>query len=267
MVGPQIDGMVWMEVAVVMHSARSHIGLVRPMNQDSYAVLEDLPQKRLYLIADGMGGPSAGEVASQIAVETVQEIIRKEDLSHPEVSLRRAIYVANQKIFQASRANADYLGMGTTVVGALVDDDSVSVAHVGDSRAYLWHGGSLQQVTEDHSLVAELVRRGQLTEDEASHHPQRHIVTRSLGAEEHHYPDVQTFRWVLGDVLLLCSDGLSNLVSPSELASYVEAVSAAPSQSALDRVTSTLVQLALDRGGSDNITLILICHGPGGEVE
>ncbi|MCL6516421.1 Stp1/IreP family PP2C-type Ser/Thr phosphatase [Alicyclobacillus sp.] len=246
-------------------AARTHVGLVRPNNQDTYVVRTDVPPVCLVVIADGMGGAQAGEVASKLAAETVSEFVAEACRSagaavEPEQVLRDAVQAANHRVWEASRNSAEYVGMGTTLVAALVHDGRVCLAHVGDSRAYVLHDGELAQVTDDHSLVAELVRRGQLTEEEALHHPQRHIVTRSLGTAELADPDVSVRPLADGDVLLLCTDGLSNLVQPAELRASLLRLRGARVQADVERAADELIGLALARGGSDNITVALLVH-------
>lgn len=252
------------------YAARSHIGLIRQMNQDGYAVQSDSVPWRLLVVADGMGGASAGEVASQIAVGEVSRVVQEQlgaDSIEPTALLQDAIFSANQRIYEAAQENAAYAGMGTTVVAALTTGESLVFAHVGDSRGYIWKSGVLRQVTADHSLVAELVRKGQLTEEEAFRHPQRNIVTRSLGTSENSHPDIDALSWGPGDAILLCSDGLSNLVTDDELATCLEQVASAASQQEIDRLADDLLRLALERGGPDNITLILASNQDGGETE
>lgn len=253
----------------MQYAARSHIGLVRQMNQDGYAVHTDTPPWRLLVVADGMGGASAGEVASQIAVSEVSRTVLTHlsagDIDAVEV-LQHAISSANQRIWESARENPAYNGMGTTVVAVLTDGEALVFAHVGDSRGYFWHADELRQVTHDHSLVGELVRRGQLTEEEALHHPQRNIVTRSLGTTENSAPDIDVMSWTSKDVVLLCSDGLSNLIPGDELAEFLKSASTASTQQALDHIADTLLRVALERGAPDNITLILAVHGEEGEA-
>ncbi|GGJ08176.1 protein phosphatase PrpC [Alicyclobacillus cellulosilyticus] len=254
----------------MLYAARSHIGLVRQVNEDGFAVHADFRPFRLIVVADGMGGASAGEVASKIAVDTVSDYVQsglRNEGCDPQQLMQEAVFAANQRIWEVAQASEAYLGMGTTIVAALFDDTEVTIGHVGDSRGYLFQDGNLQQVTQDHSLVAELVRRGQITEDEAVRHPQRNIVTRSLGTVAHSYPDVATRRWRPGDVLLLCTDGLTNLVTSSELGDYLRELSGARSEADVDRLADALVQVALDRGGHDNITLVLVVHREEGKAE
>lgn len=252
----------------MIYAARSHIGRVRQMNQDYYAVHMESEPWHLLIVADGMGGASAGEVASQMAVETVSSQLLEhltDASADPGVLLRHAIFSANQRIWKLAQEVTQYAGMGTTVVAALVDESTAVFANVGDSRGYLLHQGNFRQVTHDHSLVAELVRRGQLTEEEALHHPQRNIVTRSLGTVASNEADVEVLPWEPGDALLLCSDGLSNLVSCAELAEFLQAAAAAQSQDEVERSSDRMLHLALERGAPDNITLIVAAHSQGGD--
>ncbi|QSO49507.1 Stp1/IreP family PP2C-type Ser/Thr phosphatase [Alicyclobacillus mengziensis] len=248
----------------MLYAAKSHTGLVRQMNQDSYAV-HPMGNWTFAVVADGMGGAAAGEIASQMAAEVV---VREVELglaagTEPIPTLRQAIQKANHEIWAKSRSNVDYLGMGTTLVAALYTSEEVIVAHVGDSRAYRFHAGVLEQVTRDHSLVAELVRRGQITEDEAMHHPQKNVVTRSLGTLEWSDPEIYELTFEPGDLVLLCTDGLTNCVTGEELTEHLATIPSdtqEAGQSELEGVCDQLVQLTLDRGAPDNITLILIAH-------
>jgi PPM family protein phosphatase len=248
----------------MLYAAKSHTGLVRQMNQDSYAV-HPIGNWTLAVVADGMGGAAAGEIASQMAAEVVVQEVERGLVAGtgPATTLREAIQKANHEIWTKSRSNVDYLGMGTTLVAALYTSDEVVVAHVGDSRAYRFHDGLLEQVTRDHSLVAELVRRGQITEDEALHHPQRNVVTRSLGTSEWSDPEVYELAFAPSDILLLCTDGLTNCVNGEELAQNLAELDKDAQvllQSHIDGIAERLVQLTLDRGAPDNISLILIAH-------
>ncbi|SIT00854.1 Stp1/IreP family PP2C-type Ser/Thr phosphatase [Alicyclobacillus vulcanalis] len=246
----------------MIYAAKSHIGLVRSMNQDGFAVVDGLPVGVLFVVADGMGGPQAGDVASRIAVERVSAYVERH--LHDEADPRDVVYLAiadaNAEIYRQASAVPEYTGMGTTIVCALALADRMVVAHVGDSRAYGLIGGEFRQITEDHSLVAELVRRGHLSAAEARHHPQRNIVTRSLGTEPASLPDVTEVPWAEGDVLLLCSDGLSNLVEDDELRAFLEQVRGARGQEDVSKTVDAMVQLALARGGTDNVTALVAVH-------
>jgi protein phosphatase len=222
-------------------------GLVRDHNEDSF-----LADEGLFVVADGVGGHKAGEVASQTAVETIKREFREPTTD----GLVDAVKTANRTVWNLAEANPDQRGMGTTLTAlALVDEDGeerLAVVNVGDSRAYLLQQGELEQLTEDHSLVEQLVREGQLTPEEAQVHPQRSIITRALGLD----PEVDVDSWELtpykGDRILLCSDGLTNEVSDDEIASTLRTVSDP------DEAARQLVQAARDHGGSDNITCVVV---------
>jgi len=254
----------------MLYAAKSHIGLVRQMNQDAFAIYPHLEPQAFIVVADGMGGASAGEVASRMAIETVSQYVlgamhSQSDVTTPQI-LEEAISAANHEIWQAARTNLAYIGMGTTLVASFYDAQHVVLGNVGDSRGYLFQAGEMMQVTRDHSLVAELVRIGQLTEEEALHHPQRSIVTKSLGTAEFSQPDVDAVTWTVGDMMLLCSDGLSNLVSSVELALYLTRLNDASSNTQVERVVDDLIRLALERGGPDNITLVIVVNTEVGET-
>jgi PPM family protein phosphatase len=223
---------------------RTDTGRHRRGNEDSaYA------RAPVFVLADGMGGARAGEVASRLAIEAFEQGLP--DAGTPEERLAVVVQRANREIFQASRAEPDYQGMGTTLTAVMLDAESVALAHVGDSRAYRLRGGELTRLTQDHSLVEELLRDGKLTEDEAFEHPQRSIITRALGQEP--IVDVDTFSYPVraGDVILLCSDGLTDML-PERL--VAEVLVGAPS---LQRAAQRLIDEANEAGGRDNITVVL----------
>jgi PPM family protein phosphatase len=203
----------------------------------------------VFVVADGMGGAQAGEVASRIAVEAFERGLP--DSGSPEERLAGRVREANQQIYERSRADRGRAGMGTTLTAAYVDDTHVAIAHVGDSRAYLFRDGSLQRLTQDHSLVDELVRRGKLTEEQAAEHPQRSIITRALGPE----PDVEVDTWTYptraGDVVLLCSDGLTSMISEDRVKAILN------DNDRLDEAADALIRDANEAGGRDNITVVL----------
>ncbi|MBV9043352.1 MAG: Stp1/IreP family PP2C-type Ser/Thr phosphatase, partial [Acidimicrobiia bacterium] len=211
-----------------------------------------LADEHLFVVADGVGGHKAGEVASQTAVETLQHAFTEPTTEN----LVEAVKTANRTVWNLAEANSDQRGMGTTLTAiALVDDggeDRLAIVNVGDSRAYLLQQGQLEQLTEDHSLVEQLVREGQLTPEEAQVHPQRSIITRALGLD----PDVEVDSWELtpykGDRLLLCSDGLTNEVSDADIATTLRTVGD-PEEAA-----KQLVDAARDHGGNDNITCVVV---------
>jgi protein phosphatase len=223
---------------------RTDTGRARQGNEDSsYA------RAPVFVVADGMGGAQAGEVASRLAIEAFEEGLPR--AGTPEERLSVVVQRANRAIYDRANAEARYDGMGTTVTAAYLDDDHVVIAHVGDSRAYRLRGGELTRLTEDHSLVAELLRGGKLTEEEAAEHPQRSIITRVLGVEP--IVEVDTFTYAVrpGDVILLCSDGLTSMISERQVA---EIILAAPN---LERAAQRLIDEANAAGGRDNITVLL----------
>jgi serine/threonine protein phosphatase PrpC len=222
---------------------KTDTGRQRRENEDSaYA------RAPLFVVADGMGGAQAGEVASRIAVEVFEQGLPAE--GSVEDRLVRRVREANTKIHERSLAEQGREGMGTTITAVYLAEDSVSIAHVGDSRAYLFRDGQLRRLTQDHTLVDELVRRGKLTEEQAAEHPQRSIITRALGPEAD--VDVDTFTYALqgGDVLLLCSDGLTAMVSEPRVAQILGA------SSALEEAGNRLIDEANAAGGRDNITVV-----------
>ncbi len=203
----------------------------------------------LFVVADGMGGAQAGEVASRIAVEAFEQELPGS--GSPEERLAGCVQEANRRIYELSRAEHERAGMGTTLTAAYLGEADVAIAHVGDSRAYLFRDGSLTRLTQDHSLVEELVRRGKLTEEQAAEHPQRSIITRALGPEPTVEVDTWTYPVRAGDVLLLCSDGLTSMITEEHVA---EILGSAPT---LERAASELIREANEAGGRDNITVIL----------
>ncbi len=203
----------------------------------------------VFVIADGMGGAQAGEVASQIAVEAFQEEFPQQGT--PEERLADVAQVANRRIYDISRTEHERAGMGTTLTAVYVDDSSLAVAHVGDSRAYLFRDGELGLLTQDHTLVGELVKRGKLTEEQAAEHPQRSIITRALGIDAEVEVDTWTYSARAGDVVLLCSDGLTSMISEEQIADILA------DESDLDLAAGRLIDGANEAGGRDNITVIL----------
>ena len=232
------------------------VGRVREINQDS--VSSD-SRRGLFVVADGMGGHLAGEKASISAVETIDSLLTLEALKVNPNDLPRlirdAVQAANRVIVQASLSDASMRGMGTTATLAVARPDMVVVGHIGDSRAYLLTSQGIDQVTEDHSVVAQLLRARAITPQEALRHPYRNVITKCLGMQMEVEVDITTVRWGAGDALLLCSDGLSGLVSDEEMH---QVVYASPSpQQACER----LVELANERGGHDNISVVIFHHG------
>jgi serine/threonine protein phosphatase PrpC len=239
-----------MTLGVVEFAAATHTGMMRRTNEDAH-----LARPPLFVVADGMGGSRAGEVASGIAVATFEGLGGTTGL--PEELLRTTIVDANSRIHATAERDAATAGMGTTITAALVSDAAVSFGHVGDSRAYLWRDGVLQQLSDDHSLVGELVRRGALTPEEAERHPQKNIITRTVGTEPALAVDTWTLEAAQDDVFLLASDGLNNMVRDPEIARIL---ANAPS---LAHAARELVRAANAAGGIDNITALLFRVGDG----
>jgi serine/threonine protein phosphatase PrpC len=232
---------------VVEHAAMSDVGRQREGNEDS--MLERTP---LFAVADGMGGAQAGEIASGMAVETLGELA-EDGIDFDE--LVEGVREANRRIFRMAREDRSRAGMGTTLTAALVHDGMVSIAHVGDSRAYRLRTAELAQLTDDHSLVAELERHGKLTAAEARVHPQRSMILRALGIGEEVEVDTYELEVHAGDVYLLCSDGLSGLVHDEVID---EVLSGAGT---LDQAAVELIEIANIAGGPDNITTVLFRIG------
>ena len=241
-----------MALRIVEKASLTDVGRQRQSNEDSY--LERAP---LFAVADGMGGARAGEVASRMAVEAFED---SEDAEGgPEEMLRDVAREANRRIYEMAQGDSEHAGMGTTLTAAMVSGREVAVGHVGDSRLYRLRDGALEQLTDDHSLVEELVRQGRLTPEEAVNHPQRSIITRALGPE----PDVEvetfTHRGRDGDVYLICSDGLSGMVSEEEMATILR------ESDSLKEAAEKLVEAANRHGGKDNITVVLFRLGSDGD--
>lgn len=244
-----------------LHSAKTDIGRKRLQNEDCFLAE---PTLGLYVVCDGMGGGNAGEVASRMAIDTIRAHIQHTvscgtstdrvdpNLSQATNQLANAIRAANESIHKASWDRSTYVGMGTTVVAALISDNYLSIAHVGDSRLYLHRNGTLQALTGDHSWVAEQVAQGFMTEEEAERSPKRNIVTRALGVESTVDIDADEIPVFNGDQLLLCSDGLTRGVRATEILQVL-------SQSDdLASKTDQLIGLANQAGGEDNITVLLV---------
>ncbi|MCL6451141.1 MAG: Stp1/IreP family PP2C-type Ser/Thr phosphatase [Acetobacteraceae bacterium] len=229
----------------------TEIGLVRSANEDSLCIS---PQIGLFAVADGMGGHRAGEVASFTALRHLEEELAQRLAAGdaPDAALLKAVSAANRRVFELAGQNRHLKGMGTTVTACLYRSGVLIVAHVGDSRAYLCRGNSILQLTEDHSLVRELVKNGGITEQEAAQHPHRNVLTRALGTEQTVAVDLGTFTMRPGDRLVLCTDGLSGYLAPEDILAVVSGGGDLPG------VVRDLVNKALSAGGADNITVILV---------
>lgn len=231
-------------------------GKLRKENEDSFCHQKLKNGLELFAVADGMGGYNAGEVASNIAVKVVSEYctqhieddVKSDDVIH---ILDDAIAKANKVIYDESIKNKDYSGMGTTIVAAITNGEDMIIAHVGDSRAYILKDNSLNKLTNDHSLVAEMVRDGMITEDEAQRHPKKNIITRALGTDENVKVDIQKIHISMDDTVLLCTDGLSNMIEDKIIEQMLI------KNSDVNKCARELVDLANKLGGRDNITVII----------
>src|ERR1700741_4551394 len=242
---------------IIQVAGTTDVGLVRANNEDN---LGFDTASGVFVVCDGMGGQAAGQRASKLAVDTVMGYFRKganegqevfgrviERLSARANALARAIQLANQSIHQEAGRDSRYTGMGTTIVALAVEGDEFSVAHVGDSRAYLLRGGVIQQLTNDHSLVMEQVRRGLLTPEDAEKSTVQNVIVRSLGAEESVDPDLADHELLPGDTLLLCSDGLSHFVHDDAISDLLS------TGSSPDKLCEELIQAAKTANSNDNI--------------
>jgi serine/threonine protein phosphatase PrpC len=248
--------------------AATDLGMKRTQNEDSHGCWipeSDAERERrgmLMVVADGMGGSQAGEVASRLAVQTVIQVYREGQGASPLDDLYRAVEAANHVVHAESVAHPQMSGMGTTCTALVVRGHDAYLSHVGDSRAYLAKNGRLRQLSQDHSLVAQLVRDGQLTAEQARSDPRRNVVTRSVGVGAQVEIDAQRFDALLteGDTLLMCSDGLHGLVSDDELLGVMTAAS-------LDDACLRAIAMANSRGGHDNITVLMARARPDSELQ
>ncbi|WP_071705666.1 Stp1/IreP family PP2C-type Ser/Thr phosphatase [Murdochiella vaginalis] len=237
------------------------VGRVRSMNQDRYSNYFH-PRFSLLLLADGMGGHNAGEVAASMAIDACQSYFMKDkDRNDYEAFLTEAIEAANSAIYEKGEHVPEYRRMGTTICAAVIADRQLTIAHVGDSRIYLFRDGKLLQLTQDHSLVADMVRQGLLTPEEALVHPDRNTLTRAVGTDETIEVDTRTLPLSSGDRLLLCSDGLTKMMDTTSIEEVLQEEPGA--REACER----LVKLANDNGGADNITLTLYDIGGDDEAD
>ena len=248
----------------ITFQAVTDVGRKRKGNEDSHFVN---PEQNLFVVADGMGGHAAGEVASRIAVEAINEFVcltggdkditwpfgLDESISYDGNRLKTAVRYANRKVLEATREKAEYEGMATTVAAVLLDGGTANLAHVGDSRVYLVRGGSLRQLTRDHSWINEQIQSGVISVDQARSHPLRNVVTRALGGKADCQVEMQMHTMQPDDILLLCSDGLTTMIPDDEIGRLVQGANGDLGQAA-----QALVDAANERGGEDNITVLLI---------
>lgn len=231
-------------------------GQLRSSNEDAGGVFYNEEGQVLAIVADGMGGHQAGEVASQLAVSILKE---KWEQSQPfqtpiqaESWLQTVVEQMNTIVYERSLEDQEFDGMGTTIVISICTEDFVTIAHIGDSRFYLLRDEMLEQITEDHSLVNELIRTGQISKVDAEQHPRKNVLLRAVGTEENVAVDIETIGWDQGNSALLCSDGLTNKISDEEIEHYLRTTSN------LNDVAKELIHVANERGGEDNITIALI---------
>jgi protein phosphatase len=236
----------------------TNVGMKRQNNEDNYLINDGLG---VYVVCDGMGGHAGGEYASQIAVTTVEEVLGNIRDENPDVDgatdeqitqekIKYAVRLAGKRIYERAQADPEFRGMGTTAVILLFRRGMAYLAHVGDSRGYLIRGGEITQRTEDHSWVNEQIKAGLITPETAKHHRFRNIITRSLGFQEEVEIDTQVLRAEPGDLYLLCSDGLSNLVEDAEMCEMLV-------ENSFQETLHMLVEIACQRGGDDNITAVI----------
>lgn len=237
---------------------RTDRGKVREYNEDNGGIFFNDYGELCVVIADGMGGHNAGNVASFMAIECIQKIWNEtkaiETPIYAEQWVKKTIQKTNTYVYEHALQNEECKGMGTTIVMAICTPDFVTMAHVGDSRLYLFEGKTLQLKTEDHSLVQELVKAKQISEKEAHSHPKKNILLRAVGTEPTVSIDIQTITWEIGHMLLLCSDGLSNKLSHDEMQSFICSNRALN----LDELIDRFIQVANEQGGEDNITIALV---------
>ena len=243
---------------------KTDVGLKRTHNEDNYTIVENLG---LYLVADGMGGHNAGEVASRTAIDTIVKFIRRcsadsqltwpfgidANISEAENMILTAVRLANKDLCQLAAQEPDFSGMGTTIAGVFMDDKKACVVNVGDSRIYRIRGDEILQITTDHSWVSEQLQKKLITEEEARTHRWKNVITRALGNRNNVQIDLNTVEVAEGDWLLLCTDGLSGMLKDEEIREIIHS-----SDDDLEQACEVLVQKANECGGLDNITLVLV---------
>jgi protein phosphatase len=237
----------------VTAALRTDVGRVRKQNEDAAWMNEE---RGIYVVADGMGGHLAGEVASQMAIDAVRNMAERERT--PSISsLKEMVRAAHEAIFAHAQAHSECAGMGTTLSVLWRGGNYVYIAHVGDSRIYRLREGKLERITQDHSLVEELVRAGIITAEQARTHPRRNVITRALGTQGENEPDLLVTDIKKGDLFLLCSDGLNGMVEDEDIEKTLR-------ENNLERAADSLIDQALKAGGRDNVTVVLYSyHGKG----
>ncbi|ETI66913.1 Stp1/IreP family PP2C-type Ser/Thr phosphatase [Neobacillus vireti] len=235
---------------------RTDRGRIRQNNEDSVGTFVNRDGHRLAIVADGMGGHRAGDVASNMTLTHLQEMWEESEgiqtADQAEAWLKTHILHVNKLLFEHANNNPECEGMGTTIEAVIATQLFSTLAHIGDSRCYILNDTGFQQLTEDHTLVNELVRTGQISKEDAEHHPRKNVILRALGTEPDVKIDIKTIMFEEGDFLLLCSDGLSNKVNESFMAAILQ------NEDSLEQKASTLIDMANENGGEDNITLIIL---------
>ncbi len=236
--------------------AKSDKGKVREINQDYYYISTSLDEVQLYILADGMGGYNGGEIASSLAVETAKKYVEnnfkeiEKDIDSIIQLLGSSIEYANMVVYEKSKENPELQGMGTTLEICLVYNNKVYIGHVGDSRIYRIRKQFIRKLTQDHSYVQKLVKEGTITKEQAEHHPQKNMLMKALGCNAFVEPDVMVKGFLKDDILIICSDGLSNLVDQQTMYEMAS--------KNMEQATKDLVKLANERGGYDNITVVIV---------
>lgn len=231
-------------------SSATSVGKIRAVNEDSFFASELCGGGIFAVVADGMGGHNAGEVASHQTVKTIKDYVQNVQKSEKDILLE-AIACANNEIYKMSIKNPTLHGMGTTVTACIIKEDKVTAVQVGDSRLYLIRDDEITQITKDHSLVEMLIESGEITKEAAKSHPQKNVITRAIGTDCQVDSDIYEFGIKTGDVILLCSDGLVNMVDDEKILSIIK-------EKEFSRLADTLVKEAESAGGDDNITVVLI---------
>jgi PPM family protein phosphatase len=244
----------------VSFSAKSDLGLKRKINEDSFIADESIG---LFMVLDGIGGHLAGEVASKLGLNTIKENVMRsltdkrltenQNLSREVQILNESLVLANKVIYEAANSQPEYFGMGTTVASLLLGTENIAIAHVGDSRIYLVRENSIERLTEDHSLVVEQLKRGIISAEEAEKSEMKNIITRALGADELLSPTVDELIPFNNDLFLICSDGLTDLVTDEEILEII-----LKNRKVLDQAIQYLIDKANEKGGKDNITAMLV---------
>ena len=238
----------------MVSKGKTDIGRRRSVNQDSVYCCDTPigPLPNLYIVADGMGGHAAGDFASQYAIKLVREMVEESTIENPVSLLKRAMLYASNEVYKAAEKDKDKNGMGTTMVAAVISNGKLFVGNIGDSRLYIIND-NIRQITMDHSLVEELIRNGQLDRKKGRNHPEKNIITRAMGSRDEAMPDFFEVDVKSGDRILLCSDGLSNMVADDEIRDIVSETDD------INKAVDELISRANYYGGNDNVSALVIC--------